>query len=214
MSNSLWSTLKKNGVNLVPIRLSNPLLHPSVHGYPIKNVFSFTSRLSKENKRKEEIYLSRTVLLLTFTFSLISELSRGFAAMPVCYGVNTLSCFFRLVLFLMLSSDCILFIIILICMHARFFKRKISHSSSHPFIRRPITRPPIYLSILSACRTWVKWGWGKVCRYKDRFTDRDIFSSKITFLYHPCVSIFRIFNKLNNITWKSVLSPSSSPFSC
>ena len=160
MSNSLWSTLKKNGINLVPIRLSNPLLHPSVHGYPIKNVFSFTSRLSKENKRKEEIYLSRTVLLLTFTFSLISELSRGFAAMPVCYGVNTLSCFFRLVLFLMLSSDCILFIIILICMHARFFKRKISHSSNHPFIRRPITRPPIYLSILSACRTWVKWGCG------------------------------------------------------
>ena len=50
-------------------------------------MFSFTSRLSKENKRKEEIYLSRTVLLLTFTFSLISELSLGFAAMPVCYGV-------------------------------------------------------------------------------------------------------------------------------
>ena len=54
----------------------------------------FTSRLSKENKRKEDIYLSRTVLLLTFTFSLISELSRGFAAMPVCYGVNGLFCLF------------------------------------------------------------------------------------------------------------------------
>ena len=33
------------------------------------------------------------MLLLTFTFSLISELSRGFAAMPVCYGVNGLFLF-------------------------------------------------------------------------------------------------------------------------
>ena len=147
MSNSLWCTQKNIGINLVPIRPPNPLLHPSVDDYQIKNVFSFTSRLSKENKRKEEIYLSRTVLLLTFTFSLISELSRGFAAMPVCYGVNGLFCLFWLVLFLMLSSACILFIIILICMHARFFERKISNSSSHAFIRRPITIPPIYLSV-------------------------------------------------------------------
>ena len=147
MTNSLWSTLKNIGINLVPIRPPNPLLHPSVHDYPIKNVFSFTSRLSKENKRKEEVYLSRTVLLLTFTFSLISELSLGFAAMPVCCGVNNLFCLFWLILFLMLSSSCILFIIILICMHSRVFKRKISHSSSHPFIRRRITIPTIYLSI-------------------------------------------------------------------
>ena len=86
MSNTLSSTLKNIGINLadlVPVCPPNPLLHPSVHDYPMKNVFTFTSRLSKENKRKEEIYLSRTVLLLTFTFSLISELSRGFAAMPV-----------------------------------------------------------------------------------------------------------------------------------
>ena len=110
-------------------------------------VYGLTSRSSKENKRKEEIYLSRTVLLLTFTFSLISELSLGFAAMPVCYGFNSLFCLLWLVLFLMLSSSCILFIIILICMHARFFKRKISHSSIHPFIRRLITIPHIYLSI-------------------------------------------------------------------
>ena len=41
---------------------------------------------------------------------------------------------------------------------------------------------------------------------ENRFTGRDIFSSK-TFLYDPCVFIFRIFNKLDNITWKSVLSP-------
>ena len=40
----------------LPIRPPNPLLHPSVHDYPIKNVFSFTSRLSKENTRKEEMY--------------------------------------------------------------------------------------------------------------------------------------------------------------
>ena len=69
-------------------------------------MFSFTSCLSKENKRKEEIYLSRTVLLLTFTFSLLSELSLGFAAMPVCYGVNSLFFFvltgfvFNVILFL------------------------------------------------------------------------------------------------------------------
>jgi len=95
MSNSLWSTLKKNGINLVPIRPSNPLLHPSVHGYPIKKciLISFTSRLSKENKRKEEIYLSRTVLLLIFAFWLISEFSRVFAATLVCYGVNGLFLF-------------------------------------------------------------------------------------------------------------------------
>ena len=157
MSNSLWITLKKIGINL-PISPSNPLFHPSVHDYPIKkciqfyqkplSVSGFTSRLSKENKRKEEIYLSRTVLLLTFTFSLISKLSRGFAAMPVCYGVNGLFLFVWLVLFLMLSSAFILFIIILICMHACcFFGRKISHPSSHPFIRRPFIIPPIYLSI-------------------------------------------------------------------
>ena len=123
MSNSLWSTLKNIGINLVPIRPPNPLLHPFVHDYPITNVFSFTSRLRKENKRKEEIYLSRTVLLLTFTFSLMSELSRGFAPMPVCYGVKGLFCLFWLVLFLMLSSAFILFIVIpdLICMHSDFF---------------------------------------------------------------------------------------------
>ena len=122
MSNSLWTTLKKIGIDL-PISPSNPLFHPGFRprlSHDKKNVFSFTSRLSKENKRKEEIYLSRTVLLLTFTFSFISELSRGFAAMP-CYGVNGLFCLFWRVLFLMLSSAFIFFIIILMCMHARFF---------------------------------------------------------------------------------------------
>ena len=144
MSNSLWSTLKNIGINLadlVPVCPPNPLLHPSVHDYPMKHVFTFTSRLSKENKRKEEICLSRTVLLLTFTFSLISELSRGFAAMPLCYGVKVLFCLFWLVLFLMLSSASILFVIIpdLICMHARFFvlffnERLVIHPAIHSFV--------------------------------------------------------------------------------
>ena len=169
---------------------------------------------AKRTREKKRYTLAEPCCYSLSRFRLFRNCRVGLLLWPVCYGVNSLFCLFWLVLFLMLSSACILFIIIIICMHARFFKREISHSSSHPFIRRPITRPPIYLSILSACRTWVKWGCGKVCRYKDRFTDRDIFSSKITFLYHPCVSIFRIFNKLNNITWKSVLSPSSSPFSC
>ena len=74
------------------------------------------------------------MLLLTLTFSVvISELSRGFADMPVCDGVNGL--------FVCFDWFCF---IIQIFIHARFsFKRKISHSSSHPFIRRPFTLPPI-----------------------------------------------------------------------
>ena len=147
MTSSLWTTLKNIGINLVPVCPPNPSLHPSVHDYPIKNVFTFSFRLSKENKRREEIYLSRTVLLLTFTFSLISELSRGFSAMPVCYGVKVLYCLFWLVLFLVLSSAFILFIIILdlICMHARFLflfffcccffnERLVIHPAIHSFV--------------------------------------------------------------------------------
>ena len=53
----------------------------------------------EQEKKRELIYLSRTVLLLTFTFSLISELSRGFAALPVCYGVNGLFLFVLTVAF-------------------------------------------------------------------------------------------------------------------
>ena len=157
MSNSLSSTLKNIGINLadlVPVCPPNPLLHPSVHDYPMKNVFTFTSRLSKENKRKEEIYLSRTVLLLTFTFSLISELSRGFAAMPVFYGVNGLFCFFWLVSFLMLSSPFILFIIIpdLICMHARYFfnERLVIHPAIHSFVVHLLYHLSTFLSNLNA----------------------------------------------------------------
>ena len=125
MSNSLWSTLKKNGINLVPIRPSNPLLHPSVNGYPIKKciLISFTSRLSKRNKRKEEINLSRTVrvLLLIFTFSLISEFHVFLLLLWFAMELDGVFLFVFLVLFLTLSSAFIFFIIILIYLHARFF---------------------------------------------------------------------------------------------
>ena len=160
MCNSLWTTLKKIGINL-PISLSNPLFHSSVHDYPIKKCIQFyqkplwvsgsTSRLSKENMRKEEIYLSRTVLLLTFTFSLISELSLGFASMPVCYGVNGLFLFVWLVLFLMLSSAFILFTIILVCMHARcLFGKKILviYPAIHSFVVHSLYHLSTFLSNL------------------------------------------------------------------
>ena len=53
-------------------------------------------RTSKRKLKKictlaEPCYYS---LAATFAFSLISELSRGFAAMPTCYGVNGLFCLF------------------------------------------------------------------------------------------------------------------------
>ena len=160
MSNSLWSTLKKIGINLVPICPPNPLLHPSVHDYAIKNVFSFTSRLSKESKRKEKIYLSRTVLLLTFTPSLISELSRGFAAMPVCRGVKGLFCLTLLVLFLMVSSA---FIFVHYHpwsnMHACTFffflffffnERLVIHSAIHSFVFHLLYHLSTFLSNLKA----------------------------------------------------------------
>ena len=92
-----------------------------------------------------------------------------------------------------------------------FFFFKISHSSIHSFIVHSLCH-------LSTFRSNLPAGHEKneaVARLaEDRFTDHVIFSSKITFSYHPCFSSFRIFNKLNNITWKSVLSATSSPFSC
>ena len=106
-----------------------------------------------------------------------------------------------------------LFIIILICMHTCLFiffeERLVIHPSSHPFIHFS-TYLPFYLIYLQDMRKMRLLLWYA----ENRFTGRDIFSSKITFLYDPCVFIFRIFNKLDNITWKSVLSPTSSPFSC
>ena len=120
MSNSLWSTL-----------------------------FSFTSRLSKENKRKEEIYLSRTVLLLTFTFSLISELSRGFAAMPVWSFLLVLTSFvfnaifpFHFVHYHPWSN-----------MHACTFffnERLVIHPAIHPFVVHLLYHLSTFLSNLNA----------------------------------------------------------------
>ena len=161
MSNSLWTTLKRIGINL-PISPSNPLLHPCVHDHPPQKMYSvlpetlmsfwfylaFEQR--EQEKKRELIYLSRTVLLLTFTFSLISELSRGFAALPVCYGVNGLFLFV-----LTFFSSNVIFRFHFVHYHSNMhactfffsFGRKISHQSTHPFIPRLFIIPPICLSI-------------------------------------------------------------------
>ena len=92
-----------------------------------------------------------------------------------------------------------------------FFKRKISHPSIQPSIHSlfHLSTFPYFLPQDIRKMRLLLW-YGKI----DSLAVMDIFSSKITFLYDPCVFIFRIFNKLDNITWKSVLSPTSSPFSC
>ena len=147
MSNSLWSTLKKNGINLVPICPSNPLLHPSVHGYPIKKciLISFTSRLSKKkkNKRKEEIYLSRTVRVLFRNFHVLLLL------LWLAMELMVFFCLFWLVLFLMLSSTFILFIIILIYMHVKKV-RLVIHPAIHSFVVHLLYHLSTFLSNLNA----------------------------------------------------------------
>ena len=96
------------------------------------------------------------------------------------------------------------------CRQVFFFKeRLVIHPCSHPFIYFS-TYLPFYLLYLQDMRKMRLFLWYA----ENRFTGRDIFSSNLTFLYDPCVFIFRIFNKLDNITWESVLSPTSSPFSC
>ena len=96
------------------------------------------------------------------------------------------------------------------CRHVFFFKeRLVIHPCSHPFIYF-FTYLPFCLIYVQDMRKMRLLLWYA----ENRFTGRDIFSSKITFLYDPCVFIFRIFNKFDNITGKSVLSPTSSPFSC
>ena len=74
-------------------------------------------------------------------------------------------------------------------MHVRF---KTTHSFIHSFIVHSLYHLSTFLSNLPA-------GHDKnevVARFaEDRFPDHVIFSSKITFLYHPCFSIFRIFHK-------------------
>ena len=149
MSNSLWTTLKKIGINLVPIRPTNPLLHSSVHGYPIKKMYSVLPCVWAKRTREKKRY----TLAGPCYYSL--SRSRSFRnchlALLLCLFAMELKVFFVccsfLVLFLMLSSASILTIIILICMHARFSQRKISYPWSDPFIRRPFTITPIYLSI-------------------------------------------------------------------
>ena len=132
----------------------------------------------------------------------------------VCYRVNGI--FFCLDWF----SFLILFFLLLFvhyqsnmhaCRHVFFFskERLVIHPCSHPFIHFS-TYLPFYLIYLQDMRKMRLLLWYA----ENRITGSDIFSSKITFLYDPCVFIFRIFNKLDNITWKSVLSPTSSPFSC
>ena len=188
MSNSLWTTLKRIGINL-PISPSNPLLHPCVHDHPPQKMYSvlpetlmsfwfylaFEQR--EQEKKRELIYLSRTVLLLTFTFSLISELSRGFAALPVCYGVNGL---FLFVLTFFFFSNVIFrfhFVHYHSNMHACTFffflldERLVIHPSIHPSIHSsPIhytTYLPFYLIYkqdLSKMRLWlgtqmIPWPW-------------------------------------------------------
>ena len=105
-----------------------------------------------------------------------------------------------------------------VCMHACTFffffffeERLVVHPAIHSFVAHSLYHLPVFLSNLQTGHEENE----AVARYaEDRFTVRVIFSSKITFLYHPCISFVRIFNKLNNITWKSVLSATSSPLSC
>ena len=162
MSNSLWTTLKKIGINL-PISPSNPSFHPAGHDYPIKkNVFSFTrnpyeflvlprvwAKGTREKKRytlAEPCYysLSRSrsfrncrVALLLCLF--VMGLMVFFVCLFVCLTVFVFNVIFRF-RFVHYHSN----------MHAcmLFFGRKISHPSSHPFIRRPFIIPPTCLSIL------------------------------------------------------------------
>ena len=103
MSNSLWTTIKRIGINL-SISPSNPLFHPCVHDHPIKkmysvlpeNLMSFWFYLAfeqrEQEKRRELIYLSRTVLLLT-----LNSHSRSFrVALVLCLFVMELMVFFCL----------------------------------------------------------------------------------------------------------------------
>ena len=85
------------------------------------------------------MYVCRTLLLLTFTFSLIWELSRGFAAMPACYGVNGLFFFiFFFTGFVFKVTFRFHFVHYDSNIHAcTFFLRNIGHSSI--FIRRLFT---------------------------------------------------------------------------
>ena len=147
------------------------------------------------------------MLLPTFTLSRLFRNCHVALLLYSCMFATDLMVFFvcfDCFSFFMLFSSFSLFIIIF------FYKERLVISpSSHPFIHFS-TYLPFYLNYLQDMRKMRLLLWYA----EKRFSDRDIFSSKITLLYDSCVFTFRIFNKLNNITWKSVLSPSSSPFSC
>ena len=131
--------------------------------------------------------------------------------MPVSFRVNGLSCLFCLSVLIFDVIFRFYFVHYYSNMHAcRFFFRLAIYPSIHSSSIHFATYLPFFVIYLRDIQKKEA-----VARFaEDRFTDRVIFSSKITFLYHQCFSIFRIFNKLNNTSWKSVLSPTSSPFSC
>ena len=140
----VWTTLKKIGINL-PISPSNPLFHRSVRNYPIKKLFS-----AKRTREKKRYTLTEPCY-----YSL--PRSRSFrncrVALLLCQFVMELIvffCLFWLVLFLILSSAFILFILILICMHARFFfeERLVIHPAIHSFIVHSLYNLPAFLSNL------------------------------------------------------------------
>ena len=161
MSNSLWTTLKRIGINL-PISPSNPLFHPCAHDHPIKkNVFSFTRNLyeflvlprvwAKGTREKKRYTLAEPCY---YSLSRSRSFRNCRVALLLCLFVMELMVFFYLfwlVLFLMLSSAFILFIIILICMHAPFFffeERLVIHPAIHSFVVHSLHHLPAFLSNL------------------------------------------------------------------
>ena len=129
------------------------------------------------------------LVITHFHVSNISEFSRGFSTMPVSFRVNGLSCLF--VCFLNVIFRFYFVHYYYSNMHACKLFFKISHSSFHSFIVHSLYHLSTFLCNLPAGHSKNK----AVARFaEDRFTERVIFSSKITFLYHPCFSIFRIIN--------------------
>ena len=145
MFNSLvWTTLKKIGINL-PITPSNPLFRPRLSH---KKIYS-----AKRTREKKRYTLAEPCY---YSLSRSRSFRNCRVALLLCQFVLELKvffCLFWLVLFLMLYSAFILSIVILICVHARFLWRKISHPSCHPFIRRPFIIPPTRLSISNPVQT-------------------------------------------------------------
>ena len=147
MFNSVWTTLKRFGIDLYFHQSLYNILRPPCPRLSHKNVCSFILRSCRRTPNQFDLlrqilclaFLNWTVLLLTFTLSFISELSRGFAAiLHVCYKVNGSFCLFWLVFFFNVIfplSLCSLSFYI-ICMHACvffffFWERLVIHPSIH-----------------------------------------------------------------------------------